>query len=428
MTTLTPTSYLDRFQAEYPFPLDTFQIEAITALSAGRSVLVAAPTGTGKTVVAEFAVRQALERGQRAFYTTPIKALSNQKFRDFKATFGEDRVGLMTGDLVENPDAPVVVMTTEILRNRLVSDPEGLERSGAGLRDVDCVIFDEVHYLADPERGTAWEEAILLAPKSIQFVCLSATVSNADQIAQWLRATDRAVDLIFHAERAVPLEHFYFLDDEIHAILDTEGRRLKSFRGIGGELLPGNRFGGRSRRNRARPEPRPWEIVQALQRAKLLPGIYFVFSRRLVEESALDCVRLRLVNPAGAAKIRARLDERLAELSPEDRAIGQVQRLLDLLPRGIGFHHAGMIPILKILVEELFAEGLLKVCFATDTLSLGINMPAKSVVVGELTKFDGESRRLLLPNEYRQLTGRAGRRGIDKRGVAVVPYSPWVPF
>lgn len=402
-------------------------MQAIEGLAAGRSVLVAAPTGTGKTVVAEYAVRRALENGRRTFYTTPIKALSNQKYRDFKAAFGEERVGLMTGDIVENPDAPVIVMTTEILRNRLISDPTGLGRGGTGLGDVESVVFDEVHYLADPERGTAWEEAILLAPKWIQFVCLSATVSNADQIADWLRATNRLVDLIFHEERAVPLEHTYYLDGEIHPILDTEGKRLKSFRGVGGELLPGNRF-GRNRRDQARPEPRPWEVVQALQRAKLLPGIYFVFSRRLVEMAAADCARLRLLGPRQVTAIRARLDERLAELSPEDRAMGQVQNLLRLLPRGIGFHHAGMIPILKILVEEMFADGLLKVVFATDTLSLGINMPAKSVVIGELTKYDGESRRLLLPNEYRQLTGRAGRRGIDGRGIAVVPYSPWVPF
>ncbi|TAK24666.1 MAG: DEAD/DEAH box helicase [Chloroflexota bacterium] len=411
------------FAATYPFALDDFQRDAIETLAGGVSVMVAAPTGTGKTVVAEYAVYRARERGRRAFYTTPIKALSNQKYRDFRARYG-DAVGLMTGDIVENPSGQILVMTTEVVRNMLIQRP-------AAFSDVDCVIFDEVHYLSDPARGTTWEEAIICAPTTAQLVCLSATVSNAGQVADWISEVHRPIRLITHRQRAVPLEHFYYLDGELVPLIDAHGKASRSLRGIGGERHRGIRVRGgewpRERRGPSRPESSPNDIIARLRVDELLPAIYFFFSRRDCEEAAEAAGRIGLTTSEAAASIRAHITARLANLEPADRELGQVRLLERLLPRGVGFHHAGLLPILKVIVEELFNQGLLQVVFATDTLSLGINMPARAVIIGELTKFDGESRRPLTPNEYRQMTGRAGRRGIDAHGTAIVPYSPWVP-
>jgi superfamily II RNA helicase len=412
----------EAFAARYPFELDDFQRDAIEVLSSGASVMVAAPTGTGKTVVAEYAVFRARERKRRALYTTPIKALSNQKYRDFRAQYGDD-VGLMTGDVVENPTGRILVMTTEVVRNMLIQRPEEF-------RDVDCIVFDEVHFLSDPMRGTTWEEAIICAPQTVQLVCLSATVSNAGQVADWISEVHRPIKLITHKQRSVPLEHFYYLDGELLPMIDARGRAMTDLRGIGGELRRGVRTRGmsftRDRRGESRSETNPSEVVRKLRGEGLLPALYFFFSRRDCERVAESCAFLGLARGAPQLEIRRLVGERLAQLAEPDQQLNQVQTLRRLLPLGVGFHHAGLLPVLKILVEELFNKGLLQVVFATDTLSLGINMPAKTVVVGELTKFDGESRRPLTPNEYQQLTGRAGRRGIDVRGVAVVPYSPWV--
>ena len=451
MLDMQTANLIAAFRRRYPFDLDEFQLQAIAELEKGRSVLVAAPTGTGKTLVAEYAVYLALAAGRRVLYTTPIKALSNQKFRDFSAQYGA-AVGLLTGDVVIRPSATatvhpdtgevavcpqtdqpagpqrsggqVVVMTTEVLRNMLLQEPSELD-------DVGYVVFDEVHYLADPARGTAWEEAIICCPKHVQLVCLSATVANAGEIADWISEVHRETALVFHEERAVPLEHYYFLDGALRLAVDADGRRVARFPGVGGEARLGVRAGGfdwvDGPARPVRREPEPEEIVLALRRANLLPAIYFLFSRRETEAAAEACSRLRLAHGEARQRIAALAQERLASLAPEDRELPQVKALLRLLPLGIAFHHAGMLPVLKVLVEELFNAGLLGVVFATDTLSLGINMPARTVVVGELSKFDGEGRRLLTPNEYRQLTGRAGRRGIDRLGAAVVPYSPWVP-
>lgn len=422
MTTLRPwpadTDLRAYFEAQYPFALDPFQREALDALEAGHSVLVSAPTGTGKTVVAEYGVLRALAQGRRAMYTTPIKALSNQKYRDFRRQYG-DLVGLLTGDIVENPEGRLLIMTTEVLRNMLLQRPQDLD-------DVACVVFDEIHYLADPERGTTWEEAILCCPPHVQLVCLSATVANAEELAAWISTVHRPVRLITHHERAVPLEHFVYLDGQLYRAVDAQGRVVLKLGKVARALdRQASRLNGR---RGGAPPATPVEIVRALRRQKLLPAIYFLFSRRDTELAAESCARLRLTTPAQSREIQALVEERLAQLSPEDRALGQVATLAALLPLGVAFHHAGLLPVLKVLVEELFNAGLLGVVFATDTLALGINMPAKTVVIGEVTKFDGESRRLLLPNEYQQLTGRAGRRGMDERGVAVIPYSPWVPL
>jgi superfamily II RNA helicase len=390
------------------------------ALARGASVLVAAPTGTGKTVVAEFGVFLAHRAGLRSIYTTPIKALSNQKFRDFKTIYG-DEAGLLTGDVVVNPGGSVLVMTTEVLRNMLVQREDRLE-------DVGVIVFDEVHYLSDRERGTAWEEAILLAPRGLPLVCLSATVPNVGEVASWLREVRGDLELVVHEQRAVPLEHRYYLDGKAELVVDAHGPRRKSFR-VGGELArryragyPGDGGDGRE----ARPQPEPWEIVHYLERRELTPAIYFLFSRRACEQAAESCLALDRLPEGEALAQEAKL--RLAELPPADRSLRQVGLLLRLLPHGVAVHHAGLLPVIKMLVEELFAAGRLRAVFATDTLALGINMPARTVVIGEMSKWDGESHRLLLPNEYRQMTGRAGRRGMDERGVSVILYSPWTSF
>lgn len=410
------------FAARYPFALDEFQVQAMEALARGRSVLVAAPTGTGKTVIAEFGVHQALQAGRKAFYTTPIKALSNQKYRDFKAIYG-DEVGLVTGDLTLNPDGRLLIMTTEVLRNMLV-------QSGEAPPDLGVVVFDEVHYVGDPERGTAWEESILLSPPGLPFVCLSATVPNAQEVASWIRASHGDLECIEHDERAVPLEHYYFVDGKPLLLIDELGRRIARVPRVGGELAGRVRWGALPvREGRAvGPEPRrpsePSDVVRFLDRGKLTPAIYFLFGRRACELAARTCLTLSPVRHATEMVREARA--RLSDLPAEDRRLRQVTLLLHLLTRGVAVHHAGLLPVIKMLVEDLFAAGRLRAVFATDTLALGINMPARTVVIGEMLKFDGEQRRLLTPNEYRQMIGRAGRRGIDERGMALMLYSPWV--
>jgi ATP-dependent RNA helicase HelY len=422
---------VEEFQAQYGFPLDDFQIEAIRALSAGESVMVAAPTGTGKTVVAEFGIFQAYRDRKRVFYTTPIKALSNQKFKDLRQQYG-DGVGLLTGDVIENPNGHIIVMTTEVLRNMLLQTPEEFTHTT-------CVVFDEIHYLADSERGTTWEESIILCPKNIQLVCLSATIANASEIADWISHTHRPTRLITHTRRSVPLSLYYFMDGQLNMVIDRHGRRVANFSGLGGEAK--RRFKGRlsnvnnpdtdERSKRERPEPTPREIVDALEKARMLPAIYFMFSRNDCEVAA-ELVAMNKLEVIKDREVLSQIDEvitrYLLRLDEEDRKIQQVQNIVKLARRGLGFHHAGLLPILKQLVEELFTRSLMSVVFATDTLALGVNMPAKSVVVGRMSKFDGQTRRPLLPNEFQQMAGRAGRRGLDTQGHVVVPYSPWIGF
>jgi ATP-dependent RNA helicase HelY len=416
-----------QFETFYPFALDPFQREAIAALYAGESVMVAAPTGTGKTVVAEAGVWQAFKGAGKIIYTTPIKALSNQKYRDLRAVYG-DEVGLLTGDVSENRDARVVVMTTEVLRNMLLQTPWDLD-------DVDTVIFDEIHYLADPERGTTWEEAIILCPEHVQLICLSATVSNAAEIAAWIGRTHRPIRLITHFERAVPLALHYFIDGKLHLVVDHTGTLRKDFPHTGGELrrqAARGGFAGR-RAERSTPEmdePQPREIVDALAAKDMLPAIYFLFSRNDCQAYAerLAVMRPNLVTPLQVNLIEQTIEAVLAGMRPEDRDLEQVRTITGLARKGIGFHHAGLLPILKQLVEVLFSRGLMEVVFATDTLALGVNMPARTVVIGRMSKWDGRRRRLLIPNEFQQMAGRAGRRGMDPLGHVVTPYSPWFTF
>ncbi|MGH2613959.1 MAG: DEAD/DEAH box helicase [Thermomicrobiales bacterium] len=416
-----------QFEAHYPFALDDFQRQAVQILLAGDSVMVAAPTGTGKTVVADFGVWEAFKGTGRVIYTTPIKALSNQKYRDLRAVYG-NQVGLLTGDVSENRDARVVVMTTEVLRNMLLQTPWDLD-------DVDTVIFDEIHYLADPERGTTWEESIILCPDHVQLICLSATINNAAEIAAWISRTHRPIRLITHTERAVPLALHYFIDGKLNLVVDHTGALVRDFPHTGGELRRQAARGGFARRRAERStpemdEPQPREIVDALAARDMLPAIYFLFSRNDCQAYAerLAIMRPNLVTPRQLDLIEQTIQAVLAGLRPEDQELEQVQTISALARKGIGFHHAGLLPILKQLVEVLFARGLMEVVFATDTLALGINMPARTVVVGRMSKWDGRRRRLLIPNEFQQMAGRAGRRGMDPFGHVVVPYSPWFTF
>ena len=413
---------IDQFNTMYPFPLDDFQREAIATFLRGDSVMVAAPTGSGKTVVAEFGIWDAFRRTGRVIYTAPIKALSNQKFRDLRQVYGNE-VGLLTGDVTENRDARIIVMTTEILRNMLLQSPWELD-------DVETVVFDEIHYLADPERGTTWEESIILCPEHIQLICLSATVTNAHEIAGWIGRTHRPIRLIEHFSRPVPLALYYYYQDELATVIDHHGEQVRDFRNVGGEARrrPGNRRSDHARE--AIDEPQPHEIVDALKANDLLPAIYFLFSRNDCQVFAerLAMMRPQLVGPGQLEQIESVLQSYLSNMRPEDRELEQVQLITDLARKGIGFHHAGLLPLLKQLVEVLFGRGLMQIVFATDTLALGVNMPARSVVIGRMTKWDGRRRRILIPNEFQQMAGRAGRRGMDKFGHVIIPYSPIIPF
>jgi ATP-dependent RNA helicase HelY len=408
-----------------PFSLDRFQLEAMRSIDEGRSVVVAAPTGSGKTVVAEHAVRDARAHRQKLFYTTPIKALSNQKFHDLAREHGPEHVGLLTGDNAIRADAPVVVMTTEVLRNMLYA-------GSPLLADLRWVVLDEVHYLEDPYRGPVWEEVVIHLPRSTGLVCLSATVSNADELAGWIDTVHGATDLVTETRRPVPLEHEYVVGEKhrthLHVVPVLHAGRPNrdgSDYDIGGG---GRRRAGNDRRRWV--TPRRAEVVHELQRRHLLPAIYFIFSRAGCDDAAtaLAGLRLELTTPAERRRIGAILDEHLAGLGPEEHEALDARSWREMVLGGVAAHHAGMVPPFKEAVERCFVEGLVKVVFATETLALGINMPARSVVIERLTKFTGEQHEVLTPGQYTQLTGRAGRRGIDHEGHAWVLWSPWVRF
>ncbi len=413
------------------FQLDAFQVRAIEALDAGASVLVAAPTGSGKTVVAEHAIELALAAGRRAFYTAPIKALSNQKFTDLCRRHGAANVGLLTGDNSINGDAPIVVMTTEVLRNMVYA--------AADLSTLDYVVLDEVHYLQDAYRGPVWEEVIIHLPAHVRLVCLSATVSNAEELTDWISLVRGPTEVVVETERPIRLEHLFMAADRagerlhlVPTLLDgrpnPEGQRFDAtLPGRGGARgAPGR--GGRVRHRYA--TPRRLEVLEELHQRDLLPVLYFVFSRAGCDEATTTCLNggLRLTTAVERDRIRQIVDERLGGLSPEDLAVLGYDRWFAALEAGIAAHHAGMVPPFKEAVETCFVEGLVKAVFATETLALGINMPARSVVIEKLTKFTGEKHEFLTAGEYTQLCGRAGRRGIDDEGHAVVLWSPFVSF
>jgi ATP-dependent RNA helicase HelY len=415
---------LDLFWERLPFIPDDFQLEAAGAIAGGQSVVVTAPTGSGKTLVAEAAIHLALARGERAFYTTPIKALSNQKYSDLVAAYGPERVGLLTGDNVINGDSEIVVMTTEVLRNMIYAESSRLGKVG-------LVILDEVHYLQDPMRGAVWEEVIIHAPQHLQLVCLSATISNNQEFAAWVGERRGPTRLISTDHRPVPLESMYMLKDRmgsqaLHLLptfVEREGRRRPNPRI---EHMLGLERG----RRRRFASPNRIEAVERLDQEGMLPVIFFIFSRAGCDAAAhrLTDGGVRLTDATQRAAIREIAETRTGHLGDQDLAVLGYDRWMAGLEAGVSPHHAGLVPAFKETVEELFEAGLLKVVFATETLALGINMPARTVVLESLSKFNGETHELMRPGDYTQLTGRAGRRGIDVEGYGVVLHSPFVRF
>ncbi|MGQ0624997.1 MAG: DEAD/DEAH box helicase [Sporichthyaceae bacterium] len=426
-----PADELTRFRGSLGFALDEFQELACAALQAGSGVLVAAPTGAGKTVVGEFAVHLALARGAKCFYTTPIKALSNQKYADLVARHGGQAVGLLTGDNSINSEAAVVVMTTEVLRNMLYA-------ASPTLRGLAFVVMDEVHYLADPFRGAAWEEVIIHLPESVTLVSLSATVSNAEEFGEWLQTVRGTTEVIVSEHRPVPLwQHVMVGDAMLDLFVSDTGRGGSSKEAaVNPDLMRLSRTAGppRHRGRGAPPSPRRRggaytpsrpEVILRLDREGLLPAITFIFSRAGCDAAVSACVRagLRLSSPAQAAAVRELAARACAVIPESDRAVLGYAAWLDALERGIAAHHAGMLPTFREVVEAAFVAGLVKAVFATETLALGINMPARSVVLEKLVKWNGEAHADVTPGEFTQLTGRAGRRGIDVEGHAVVLWN-----
>ncbi|MFC6234161.1 DEAD/DEAH box helicase, partial [Leucobacter soli] len=447
---------LDAFAARLAFPLDPFQREACERLEQGRSVLVAAPTGSGKTTVAEFAVHLARrERDARIFYTAPIKALSNQKFHELCTEYGEGEVGLLTGDVNLRGDAPIVVMTTEVLRNMIYAESSALD-------ELAFVVLDEVHYLGDRWRGAVWEEIILHLPAEVRLVSLSATVSNAEEFGDWMHAVRGDTDVILSEHRPVPLyQHVLTAKALLPLYVEGEGGlaeggrlnpELRDLRARRDDGRHGGRHEGRGEDRHARDRHRPSngrgyeryrstrdrarggapvrrtrrisrsDIARALDETELLPGIVFIFSRNGCDQAVRQCLHdgIRLTTREERDEIRRRVHDALDRIDDEDlRALGASEWIAGL-ERGIAAHHAGLLPQFKSIVEQLFQRRLVKLVFATETLALGINMPARSVTIERLDKFNGEQRVPLTSGEYTQLTGRAGRRGIDHEGHAIV--------
>jgi ATP-dependent RNA helicase HelY len=440
------------FRALYDFKLDDFQLRACAALEDGHQVLVAAPTGSGKTLVGEFAVHLALQRGQKCFYTTPIKALSNQKYADLVRRYGSENVGLLTGDNSVNSEAPIVVMTTEVLRNMLYAGSHTL-------LGLSYVVMDEVHYLADRARGAVWEEVLIHLPDSVSVVSLSATVSNAEEFGDWLETVRGNTVVVLEEKRPVPLFQHVMVGKRLHDLFAGEAPTART----GTSSRSGNPAKGsadlkdlvnpqlvriarddnrifrddsrKPRRRRDLPKNRPAkshftpyrsDVVEELDADALLPAIYFIFSRKGCQDAMLQCLRsgLRLTSPTERDEIKRVVAERTSDLPDEDLGVLGYHDFAEALSRGIAAHHAGMLAAFKECVEELFARGLIKVVFATETLALGINMPARTVVLEKLSKWNGENHADITPGEYTQLTGRAGRRGIDVEGHAVVLWQP----
>ena len=423
----------------YDFELDDFQVEACRELEAGNGVLVAAPTGSGKTLVGEFAVHLALQQGRKCFYTTPIKALSNQKFNDLTRRYGADNVGLLTGDNTINGDAPIVIMTTEVLRNMLYAGSHTL--GGLGY-----VVMDEVHYLADRFRGAVWEEVIIHLPESVALVSLSATVSNAEEFGEWLSTVRGTTSTIVEERRPVPLYQHVMVGKRMYDLFaDEEGSDREAQ--VNPELMrvarddwragrtadrrtkqgaPRGRAGARGQGLRRPYLPSRFDVVERLDAEGLLPAIVFIFSRVGCDAAVTQCLNanLRLTSTDERDEIYAFVEERCQDIPSEDLHVLGYHDFLDGLCRGIAAHHAGMLPTFKECVEDLFAAGLCRVVFATETLALGINMPARSVVIEKLSKWNGEAHADITPGEYTQLTGRAGRRGIDVEGHGVVLWQP----
>ncbi len=414
--TSPPIAGLD-LKTLFPFELDDFQLQAIAALEAGRSVVVCAPTGSGKTLIGEYAIHRALAQGRRVFYTTPLKALSNQKLRDFRDQFGAEIVGLLTGDVSINRDAPILVMTTEIFRNMLYGTPIG--EVGTSLIGVETVVLDECHYMNDRQRGTVWEESIIYCPPEIQLVALSATVANSDQLTDWIQQVHGPTELIYSDYRPVPLRFYFCNPKGLFPLLDDSQQRMNP------RLKPKGGKGsvrGENRRGPRQESPNLAYVLSQLQQRDMLPAIYFIFSRKGCDQAVAEVSKLplSLVSEDEAARLRTQVDEFLAR-NPEAGRVDQIEPLY----RGIAAHHAGILPAWKALIEELFQQGLIKVVFATETLAAGINMPARTTVISSLSKRTDLGHRLLNASEFLQMAGRAGRRGMDSLGHVVTVQTPF---
>jgi len=402
---------------KYPFELDTFQKHAVYRLENGESVFVAAHTSAGKTVVAEYAIALAAKHMTRAIYTSPIKALSNQKFRDFQATF-ED-VGLLTGDVQIRPEASCLIMTTEILRSMLY-------RGADLIRDVEWVIFDEVHYINDAERGVVWEEVLIMLPAHVGLILLSATVPNAVELADWIgRTKKKEVFVVSTFQRPVPLEYHLYYSKELHKIVDSRRNFQQDAYKRAFDL-----FTTKNAKNKAAGPPRlndqglrnEWvNFIEFLKSHTLLPVVAFTFSRKRCEQLANSLTNIDLNSAGEKSEIHVFIQNSIKRLKGTDRELPQVLRTRDLLARGLAVHHSGLLPIIKEMVEILFSRGLVKLLFATETFAMGVNMPARTVVFQGLRKPDGKNFRDLLPGEFTQMAGRAGRRGLDSVGVVVYP-------
>ena len=418
-------THLEQFQAAVNFPLDDFQVDACRSIEEGHGVLVCAPTGAGKTIVGEFGVYLASAHGTKCFYTTPIKALSNQKYHDLCAAHGEENVGLLTGDVSINHNADIVVMTTEVLRNMIYAESDALDR-------LEFVVMDEIHFLSDKSRGAVWEEVILNLDESVSVIGLSATVSNSEEFGNWLTTVRGDTKVIVTDKRPVPLNQWMLVGRKLHPLFDEDNVTLNSNLASHIERLEDQAFktgfGGRSGRGRPdkhQPLSRV-EVLEILQQHDMLPAITFIFSRAGCDGALYQCLRSRLVlTTEEESKLIAQIiEEGVRDIPEEDLKVLDYGRWRSALMRGFAAHHAGMLPAFRHIVEKLFVKGLIKAVFATETLALGINMPARTVVLEKLVKYDGEAHVDLTPGQYTQLTGRAGRRGIDTIGNAVVM---WVP-
>lgn len=396
---------------EFPFELDEFQKDACNYIDEGKSVVVCAPTGAGKTVIAEHAIHRALENGTRVFYTTPLKALSNQKFYDFAAKFGQDKVGLLTGDTSINRNAQIVVMTTEVFRNMLYGTNFGAVADN--MKDVKYVVLDEVHYMNDEQRGTVWEESIIYCPTNVQIIALSATVANADELTDWINTVHSKTELVNTDFRPVPLKFFYFDSSQPYKLLPL----LTPSGALNNKIKPEKK---KFAHGKMKQKTYVKEVVRNLQQNDMLPAIYFTFSRRKCDEQMEKCAGLELVTNAERAQIRQFIDEYIAE-NPYLYNNKHIEYLLC----GVASHHAGLLPSWKLLVEKLFQKGLIKVVFATETLAAGINMPARSTVISSTSKRTDSGHRMLTASEFLQMSGRAGRRGMDEVGYVTIVGSPF---
>lgn len=393
---------------EFDFKLDDFQVEATDHITNGKSVVLCAPTGAGKTVLAEHAIQLAIKTGKKVFYTTPLKALSNQKFNDFAAKYGSDKVGLLTGDTSLNRGAQVTIMTTEVFRNMLYGTNFG--KVEENMKDVQYVVLDEVHYMNDEQRGTVWEESIIHCPNNIQLIALSATVANSQELCDWINSVHGKTELVFTDFRPVPLSHYYYspsTPSDLHKLLTPEGKLNK-------KIKPEPK----GKKQRFKPQFSVPALIKVLNDKNMLPAIYFAFSRKKCDTFMEKCSALNLLTDFEKQRITQIIDEYII-----DNPYLAKNKHLEFLYSGVAAHHAGLLPAWKGLVEKLFQQGLIKVVFATETLAAGINMPARTTIISSISKRSDDGHRILTANEFLQMSGRAGRRGMDKIGNVITVAS-----